>query len=67
MENAASKLTGREVLKALYQTLGEQAVFDVEFVETIPLGPTGKHQGSISKINIDFQQINNRRTNKIMS
>jgi phenylacetate-CoA ligase len=47
-------------LKALYQTLGEQTVIDVEFVEHIPLVHTGKHQGSISKINIDFQQISKK-------
>jgi hypothetical protein len=30
---------------------------DVEFVDNIPMVRTGKRQGSISKIQMDFQQI----------
>jgi phenylacetate-CoA ligase len=48
----------RGALKELYRTLGERTVIDIEFTESIPLVHTGKHQGSISRINIDFQKIN---------
>jgi len=28
---------------------------DIEFVDLIPLGRTGKRMGSVSKLNLDFQ------------
>jgi phenylacetate-CoA ligase len=45
-----------EVLKTLKHYLGNDMIIDVEFVDKIPLGKTGKHHHSISKLNIDFQQ-----------
>jgi phenylacetate-CoA ligase len=46
-----------EVLRELRKFLGADMRIDVEFVDNIPMVRTGKRQGSISKIQMDFQQI----------
>ena len=46
-----------EVLDKLREFLGDETVVAVEFVEEIPLVRTGKHQGSISKVAVDFQAV----------
>ncbi len=46
-----------EVLAALRKFLGADMKIQVEFVDTIPMVRTGKQQGSISKIQMDFQRI----------
>ena len=43
------------MLKELQKYLGEGTKLNVEIVDHIPLVRTGKHQGSISKLKIDFQ------------
>ncbi|MCO6429399.1 MAG: glycosyltransferase [Deltaproteobacteria bacterium] len=46
-----------EILALLRQYLGESTNITVEFVETIPLIRTGKHQGVISRLDLDFQNL----------
>ncbi len=46
-----------EVLKELRKFLGSDMEINVDFVEHIPMVRTGKQQGSISKIQMDFQRI----------
>ncbi len=46
-----------ELLALLRNYLGEDMVIDVEFVDSIPLVHTGKHQGCISKLQLDFQAL----------
>lgn len=45
------------ILDLLKQYLGRDMEIRVEFVESIPLGRTGKHHGSISKLEISFQEL----------
>ena len=42
---------------SLRQFLGETTTIDVRFVDSIPLVRTGKHQGSISNVEFDFQEV----------
>ena len=44
-----------EVLKLLRRYLGEEMRIDVDFVDKIEMVRTGKHQVSISKLEIDLQ------------
>jgi hypothetical protein len=46
-----------EILAQLRQFLGAETAIDVQFVDHIPLGRTGKHQGAISSLSIDFQEM----------
>jgi len=46
-----------EVLSELRKFLGADMRIDVEFVDNIPMVRTGKRQGSISTIKMDFQAI----------
>ncbi len=43
----------QDVFGQLKVHLGEESVINVEFVEHIPMGKTGKRQGSISRLNFD--------------
>jgi len=45
------------ILTRLRQFLGENMVIDVEFVDNIPMVRTGKHQGVVSQLKIDFQTL----------
>lgn len=45
----------QEVLGKLREFIGDETQLDVEFVDAIPLVRTGKHQGVISRIPLDFQ------------
>jgi phenylacetate-CoA ligase len=46
-----------ELLKELRKFLGEDMVINVDFVDHIAMVRTGKQQGSISKLQMDFQKI----------
>lgn len=46
-----------EVLTKLREFLGHETKIHVEYVEEIAMVRTGKHQGSISKLSIDFQEL----------
>jgi phenylacetate-coenzyme A ligase PaaK-like adenylate-forming protein len=46
-----------ELMALLRRYLGEGTRIDVEFTDRIEMVRTGKHQGSISRLNIDFQSI----------
>ena len=45
------------LLDELKEYLGRETVIHLDFVEDIPLVRTGKHQGSISHLQIDFQEL----------
>jgi phenylacetate-CoA ligase len=47
----------KEIIFSLKKFLGRDIKIDVQFVEEIPLGRTGKHQACISKLDIDFQNL----------
>jgi phenylacetate-CoA ligase len=47
----------RDILQKLHRFLGSEMVINVRFVDSIPMVRTGKQQGTISKLNIDFQNI----------
>ncbi len=47
--------TLEEILGALRERLGADMDLDVEFVDHIPLGRTGKHYHSISRLNLNLQ------------
>jgi phenylacetate-CoA ligase len=49
--------TFEQLLALLRQYVGQNMKIDVEFVDNIPLGRTGKHQSVISKLGVDFQQL----------
>lgn len=44
-----------EIMKQLRHFLGADMNFTLEYVDLVPLGRTGKRQGAISKLGIDFQ------------
>ncbi len=46
-----------EIMVQLRHFLGADMKFDVEPVDSIPLGRTGKRQGAVSRLNLDFQNI----------
>jgi phenylacetate-CoA ligase len=48
-----------EIMKQLRHFLGSDMTFNIEYVDLIPLGRTGKRQGAISKLGIDFQTLRN--------
>lgn len=45
------------IMLHLKRFLGEDMIFNLEYVDLIPLGRTGKRQGAISKLGLDFQQV----------
>jgi phenylacetate-CoA ligase len=46
-----------EIMNHLRRFLGEDMKFNIEYVDLIPLGRTGKRQGAISKLGVDFQNL----------
>ena len=48
-----------EIITQLRHFLGDDMRFNIEYVDLIPLGRTGKRQGVVSKLAIDFQNLNN--------
>ena len=46
-----------EIMKKLRHFLGENMKFNIEYVDLIPLGRTGKRQGAVSKLGFDFQAL----------
>ncbi|HVR69784.1 MAG TPA: glycosyltransferase [Vicinamibacteria bacterium] len=52
------------LLRRLAEHLGRGTGIDVSFVDEIPLGRTGKHQGSLSQLEIDFQEGGGALTRK---
>jgi phenylacetate-CoA ligase len=46
-----------EILTMLHNKLGEQTEIKVEFVDKVAMVRTGKQQGAISKLNVDFQKL----------
>lgn len=53
----APELFEREILSVLRRYLGEETRIDVQFVDLIPLVRTGKRQAVISKLSLDFQNL----------
>ncbi|HVR72607.1 MAG TPA: glycosyltransferase [Vicinamibacteria bacterium] len=51
-----------EALAILRRYLGESTRIDVEFVDAIPMVRTGKRQVSMSRVKIDFQELQGRST-----
>jgi phenylacetate-CoA ligase len=49
-----------ELLDGLRHFTGETTVIDVEFVDEIPLGTTGKRAPVVSEVAFDFQQVGRR-------
>ena len=46
-----------EILEGLRRYVGAEMEIDVEFVDFIPMVRTGKHQATISLLNLDFQRL----------
>lgn len=46
-----------EIMSQLRHFLGADMKFNLEYVDLIPLGRTGKRQGAISKLGLDFQKL----------
>jgi len=46
-----------DIMTQLRHFLGYDMKFKIEHVDLIPLGRTGKRQGAISKLSLDFQAI----------
>jgi phenylacetate-CoA ligase len=46
-----------DVLEILRRYLGEETRIEVEFIERLEMVRTGKHQGCISRLNLDFQSM----------
>jgi phenylacetate-CoA ligase len=46
-----------EILAGLRRYVGTEMEITVEFVDFIPLVRTGKHQATISRLNLDFQKL----------
>ena len=51
-----------EILDGLRRYVGKEMEIAIEFVDSIPMVRTGKHQATISELNLDFQKINQRET-----
>jgi len=47
-----------EMLTGLRRYVGKEMDIQVDFVDSIPLVRTGKHQATISHLNLDFQELN---------
>ncbi|MHC5719079.1 MAG: hypothetical protein ACYTX0_45200, partial [Nostoc sp.] len=46
-----------DILERLKEFLGQEMFINVQYVEKIPLGQTGKRTSVLSKLNFDFQDI----------
>ncbi len=46
-----------KILEGLRKFVGEKMEMEIEFVDSIPLVRTGKHQATISHLNLDFQRL----------
>jgi phenylacetate-CoA ligase len=49
-----------EVLDGLRRYVGAEMEIDIEFVDSIPMVHTGKHQATISRLNLDFQKLSQK-------
>jgi phenylacetate-CoA ligase len=49
-----------EILTGLRRYVGEEMEIEVEFVNSIPMVRTGKHQATISQLNLDFQKLDRK-------
>ena len=49
-----------EILAGLRRYVGTEMEIRVEFVDFIPLVRTGKHQATISRLNLDFQKLDQK-------
>jgi len=47
----------KEIIDILHKFLGAKMVINIEFLNSIPMVRTGKQQGSVSHLNMDFQKI----------
>jgi phenylacetate-CoA ligase len=47
----------QELLAGLREFMGQDMRIDVEFVEEIPLGVTGKRTPVVSEVALDFQHV----------
>jgi len=46
-----------QIVDGLTEYIGVETIIKVEFTDKMELGRTGKHQGSISKLKFDFQEL----------
>jgi len=51
----------QEILNGLRKFVGTEMDIEVEFVYSIPMVRTGKHQATISELNLDFQALNQKQ------
>ncbi len=51
-----------EILEGLRRYVGSEMEIDVEFVDSIPMVRTGKHQATISRLNLDVQKLDQKKT-----
>ena len=49
-----------EILEGLRRYVGAAMEIEVEFVDSIPMVRTGKHQATISQLNLDFQKLDQK-------
>jgi phenylacetate-CoA ligase len=56
----AESVFREKVLSALNKYLGDDMIIEVEYVDKIQMIRTGKHQVSMSMMEFDFQNINNK-------
>jgi phenylacetate-CoA ligase len=49
-----------EILAGLRRYVGAEMEITIEFVDSIPLVRTGKHQATISRLNLDFQNLDQK-------
>jgi phenylacetate-coenzyme A ligase PaaK-like adenylate-forming protein len=52
----------QEILSGLRRYVGAEMEIEVEFVDSIPMVRTGKHQATISQLNLDFQKLDQKQT-----
>jgi phenylacetate-CoA ligase len=51
-----------EILAGLRKYVGKEMEIEVEFLDSIPMVRTGKHQATISHLNLDFQKLDQKAT-----
>jgi phenylacetate-CoA ligase len=51
-----------EILDGLRRYVGKEMEIELEFVDFIPMVRTGKHQATISRLNLDFQNLNQKES-----
>jgi len=49
-----------KILTGLRKFVGNEMKIEVDFVESIPMVRTGKHQATISHLNLDFQELDQK-------